>query len=279
MRIITTNQQGHTKLVSERSPLPVTIKDSVPFYFSQDVEFFSTEIDPCLFRRAIESFSTPNPPTDWSIDDASSPTLLLPAQRGVTLTPTTNGFSVDYINTQTGNAIYSIPHNDLDTGTIPRDFYLRCKPIMLRSDRYIPSVLHVFSQSNLGGANTTPARNQILAVYIGAAYPISNTNPNIDFSTYRWVVKTIGQANDMMFTQMNLPANHGLGGLSNASAGRSVGSVQYSFAFPTILPFANNPNSPNWFWYTINIGYFNQHTSAVYHPFGCVAVEAEVIPE
>lgn len=296
MRIITTDQQGHTKLVSERFPLPVTVKDSVPFYLSSDITSFTTEFDPCLWRRAIAQVvgdnldTSPNDIANWTLAQAGGTTIQMPAQRGVSLlfsSTAADNFTVGLIDTSNGALIssagsYNINRSIADFNLASGDakeFYRRCKPIRFRTREYIPTAIHFQSQSSLGAQNNANAQQQVLAAYIGAVYPVSETNDALDVNTARWIVMPISQANNVQFGRFTLPNPHSLGGLASGS-GVQVGAVTYSFPFPTITPFwSSTTEPPSWYWYFVALGYFNLTTSTVQHPWGAVWVEAEVRPQ
>lgn len=269
-KIITQNTQGHLKVADERFPLPVTVKDSVPFYFAGDVEAFSLDLDPCQVRRLISASIT-----NWSTTQAAANTLQMPGGFAVFMKP--NG-DMGIFNTSNGNELASITRANIETSTDPDaiDFRRRVPVLNLRSDAYIPRTLSIFLQSSLGVVNNTDAGNQIGSVMIGAAYPqIANQNAP-DYNTARWTTIPVNMRNEVLFGQFTVPDNYpGLIG------GQTVGSVIYDFGFPIVTPVWTSPSPPpDYFFHLIRVGYTNQSGSSViaYHPRVIVTVEAEVIP-
>lgn len=275
MRLIA-DKPGGTRFVGDTEPLPVTIAGDVPFYPAGDVAYFTTELDPCAVRRAAAALGITNDFTTWPAIDASSPTFQMPNAKGIIMA---KDGSLYYVDT-TGNILATVPRNTLDeyTGTNPDVLALkkRTVPIQIRLDQYVPTVIHFYIQSSLGGTNASESQNQIGVALIGAAYPQTNNQDQPDLNNSRWYVLNINQGNYVLFSRIMIPdLPDRFGGLS---PGTNASGVCYSIPFPALTPpmLANPPTE--WWYILIRPGYVNQHSTAVRHPFVSLTVECEVIP-
>lgn len=268
-RIITQNEKGMLAIVGEKTPLPVTVKDNIPFYFAGDVETFSIDLDPCQTRRLISSNVA-----GWTTTQAAANTLEMPGGFAVFMKP--NG-DMGIFNTS-GSELASITRATIETSTDSDaiDFRRRVPVLNLRSDSYIPRNLSIFLQSSLGVVNNPNAGDQIGSVMIGAAYP-QIANPNVpDYTTVRWTTIPVNMRNEVLFGQFTVPDDY-----PGLISGQTVGSVIYDFGFPIVAPVWTSTSSPpDYFFYLVRVGYTNRSGSTVIsrHPRVIVTVEAEVIP-
>lgn len=279
MRLIA-DKPGGTRFVGDTEPLPVTIAGDVPFYLAGDVAYFTTELDPCAFRRAFEEpgIGSGNV-SSWLLSDAQAANYKMPGAKGVVMDK--NG-SLRYIESSNGLILATIERTALDSyagsNTDVLTLKTRTVPIDIRLDRYIPSAIHVFAQSSLGGQNNTDAQNQVAVILIGAAYPHASDQTKPDLANSRWYILNINQGNYTMYGRVSVPNLSGTDQLGGLSPGVYASGVCYSIPAPNLSPPMLATPPTTWWYLLIRPGYANLSAAQVQHPFTSITVECEVIP-